>query len=776
VGVLKFTVDAKLLSELGERLVGRPHIALAELIKNSYDADARHVELTFDEDVIRIVDDGHGMNQRSFKNRWMRVGTTAKVSEQVSPALNRPLTGSKGVGRLSAQLLAHRLDLHSVALSDPSKLSTRKPGLEREIRAGIDWPNAQKKNELTDVEVEFGTSQAKSRFAANSAHGTFIELSDLASDWTARAFEDLAREIWALQPPFAPPAVDAAAFSVTLKTPFESVQESFDAQMTALMDIASATIVGKLLPPGSKGPRTASRLILEAEFPVDDEDGGESASSASRAKRLTESVDSETRLAHITVRLVGSLTEHYVVEIPDCQLHGVEFEIRIFDLINRQPKGIKVPVARRYLASFGGVHLYDSNFRLPYYGPDVDWLRLELDHARRLSRSRLLPDALQVKNAMQDLPSNKRVFGTVNISTAAEQRAAAEHDRRPEDALAIQITRDRLVDNQAFEQLTRTVRLSVDLYALARAKAKVKGVAGRRRKQPRPDPEESIKAASDLVETLQPKLPADEYAALRSSIDAVAENSAELRREAEAYSSLLGALATAGMTSLAYEHEVSKQRREVQGVARRLERLSSGATKDVAETLNREAQALREWSKRAKRIRALFAPLLSEETRTTVESYDARKLSQNVADTMKVLSRGTEIDLSGVQRGLMLPPASYAAWVAVLQNLLTNAFRATLDESEPSVRVDAAAVDGGGWLRVQNNGVAIDLADADRFFLPFEREDHSAKRSEALGLGGSGLGLTIVRMIADEIGIDARFEEPQDDWSTSIRIKWKDKP
>ena len=43
----KFTVDAELLRELGERLVGRPHIALAELIKNSYDADATKVEIGF---------------------------------------------------------------------------------------------------------------------------------------------------------------------------------------------------------------------------------------------------------------------------------------------------------------------------------------------------------------------------------------------------------------------------------------------------------------------------------------------------------------------------------------------------------------------------------------------------------------------------------------------------------------------------------------------------------------------------------------------------------
>ncbi|MEZ5258062.1 MAG: hypothetical protein R2705_14525 [Ilumatobacteraceae bacterium] len=128
------------------------------------------------------------------------------------------------------------------------------------------------------------------------------------------------------------------------------------------------------------------------------------------------------------VRLVGSATERYLVEIPDCQLDSIDFEIRVFDLVHRQPRGIKVDVARSYLAQFGGVNIYDAGFRLPYYGPEVDWLRLELDHARRLSRSRLLPEALQVKNAMQDLPTNKRVFGMVRVSTSAEEA----HPEQPE--------------------------------------------------------------------------------------------------------------------------------------------------------------------------------------------------------------------------------------------------------------------------------------------------------------------------------------------------------
>src|ERR1039457_1766921 len=75
---INFTVDSRLLAELGERLVGKPHIALAELDKNSYDADATQVVIGFRQDRIEITDNGHGMNFDSFRDFWMRIGTTHK--------------------------------------------------------------------------------------------------------------------------------------------------------------------------------------------------------------------------------------------------------------------------------------------------------------------------------------------------------------------------------------------------------------------------------------------------------------------------------------------------------------------------------------------------------------------------------------------------------------------------------------------------------------------------------------------------------------------------
>ena len=138
--------------------------------------------------------------------------------------------------------------------------------------------------------------------------------------------------------------------------------------------------------------------------------------------------------------------------------------------------------ARQYMLAYGGVHIYDAGFHLPYYGPDNDWLRVERDHARRMSASRLLPSELQVPRGMNDLVSNSRIYGAVNISTTHEARAAEASGEQLGDVLTVQITRDRLVENTAFDDLARLVRAGLDLYAMETARSKFAAAKARRDK------------------------------------------------------------------------------------------------------------------------------------------------------------------------------------------------------------------------------------------------------------------------------------------------------
>src|SRR5205085_6795851 len=74
-GTLTFTVEGRILRELGERLVKQPEVALVELIKNAYDADAKTCQVIYEPpEHIIVADDGHGMTFDEFRDGWMRIG------------------------------------------------------------------------------------------------------------------------------------------------------------------------------------------------------------------------------------------------------------------------------------------------------------------------------------------------------------------------------------------------------------------------------------------------------------------------------------------------------------------------------------------------------------------------------------------------------------------------------------------------------------------------------------------------------------------------------
>ena len=95
-----FRVDLRLLLELGERLISRDEVAVVELVKNSFDADATEVIIIFDYRGIEITDDGHGMNIDQINEGWFTIGTSIKKRDNYSPK-GRKVLGEKGLGRLA---------------------------------------------------------------------------------------------------------------------------------------------------------------------------------------------------------------------------------------------------------------------------------------------------------------------------------------------------------------------------------------------------------------------------------------------------------------------------------------------------------------------------------------------------------------------------------------------------------------------------------------------------------------------------------------------------
>ena len=114
----KMTIERTILDDLGVKLYDKVAAVVAELIANSYDADAEKVvvelplgkalavhekdKVTQKNHQIKIIDDGHGMTPDEANEFFLKVGKHKRESQgNLSRKKKRPFMGRKGLGKLS---------------------------------------------------------------------------------------------------------------------------------------------------------------------------------------------------------------------------------------------------------------------------------------------------------------------------------------------------------------------------------------------------------------------------------------------------------------------------------------------------------------------------------------------------------------------------------------------------------------------------------------------------------------------------------------------------
>lgn len=122
---------ARIIHTIGQQLIRDAEAAVMEMVKNSYDADAKSVHIFFrlrQDDAkpreLRIVvtDDGHGMTYEDVIGSWLVPATANKLDRRISPG-GRYLQGNKGIGRFAAFMLGDEVFLTTVSPKKPQETS-----------------------------------------------------------------------------------------------------------------------------------------------------------------------------------------------------------------------------------------------------------------------------------------------------------------------------------------------------------------------------------------------------------------------------------------------------------------------------------------------------------------------------------------------------------------------------------------------------------------------------------------------------------------------------
>ena len=164
---LKYTVEDSTIAELlGVQNFTNKESAVLEIVKNAYDAQAKNISISFDEDAITIIDDGIGMDKKTIYDKWMHVGKSDKkyILQDEIGSDGRVLAGSKGIGRFAL-----------ARLGEIAILSSTQKG-----KQSIKW--------TTDWQVSFFED---SKELGDLLQGTKIEITKLRDKWTEKSIKQL---------------------------------------------------------------------------------------------------------------------------------------------------------------------------------------------------------------------------------------------------------------------------------------------------------------------------------------------------------------------------------------------------------------------------------------------------------------------------------------------------------------------------------------------------------------------------------------------------------
>lgn len=761
----KFTVDTHLFRELGELLVGRDSTALVELIKNSYDADAKHVTVHGENldrqgvGKIVITDNGSGMTKEQFEAGFLRIASRLKdQGERRSDYYGRRFTGAKGVGRLAAHKLARHLSLESV----PRDQS------EEAVTATINWDKIEAEETLEAVASTNAITVVSRERASAEKHSTTIELTKLRRKWTP---SERTRLFWEVGS-FRPPAV--------LTQPTDAICDE-----KALLEEIEVNDVRK---PGDGKVDPGFAVELTGDFAA----GEDYWQMVAEAANWIIEIDAKQGAQKVRFNILPTKRcqrelKADGLEVPKRQIftldhpapdEGPFFQARI---LVREGALKKSGEQKGWVGQQGGVRFYMEGFRvLPYGEPSDDWLEIDSDYTRRDRTLRFL-------DVMDERPSDDEegllqvrklnYFGGVFMT---QEKAGG---------LRMLVNREGFVPDASYDRVKKLVRVGVDLSVRRRAAVRLplreqrreeretsaieKGTANKQ-KELKEAVEEAVSRAAKLATEARSVAAAGDVRKASSLIESAAKEfseGSELSDRLLTERSIMRILSGVGLQMASFVHEINGLLGMASAIERACERLQSDNTlpRDARKAIGGVRKSIGDLRRVVERQASYLTDITAPDSRRRRARLRIRDRFEAATRLVSPAIERREIAVEqDIDEDIKTPPMFPAEMTVVFSNLLTNAVKAAGRGGKIAASTVQSA-SGEVVFRLENTGVGVKLTEGERWFRPFETT--TAKTDPVLGQG-MGMGLPITRNMLEEYGASVAFVKPSRGFATAVEIRF----
>ncbi|MEU0933204.1 ATP-binding protein [Embleya sp. NPDC005971] len=335
----------QILRRIGEELVQHPDYGVMELVRNAYDADARNCHIRLADAAepggsLRVVDDGDGMTAEDLALSFLLIGSSVKTHDGARYTRSgRRKVGEKGLGRISALRLGHRVSVRTKPRSEPGA----------EYALDIDWDRIDQAQAVEDVLHEVRRTET------TEAPGTEIVVHDLRKGFAEAHASRLARGLLLVSGP----PTRATTFRITCDAPgFAALERDVMSPWEQFTEAVEFRLVAELDENG-QARATLYNWRGEPEYQGDHSDVGRGRTRDARGKPPV-----------LQFQAPAAFLEVWTFNLNP----GASAELRH---VQQDTEGLK-----SWLRQVGGIHLFHRGLRVQPYGDrGDDWLAINVRRA-----------------------------------------------------------------------------------------------------------------------------------------------------------------------------------------------------------------------------------------------------------------------------------------------------------------------------------------------------------------------------------------------------------